>query len=154
MEVSPDARTIIACARSWRGTRFAHQGRRKADSHGSGGVDCLGLLVGIARELHLKSRDGVPLAAQDALSYSKSPDGSVLKSRLEELLYPIAREEMRPGDVALFSLDGQPQHLAVLSDYAPDMLGMIHAYAPTRRVVEHRLDDFWRNRLVSVYRWA
>jgi hypothetical protein len=30
---------------------------------------------------------------------------------------------------------------------------MIHCYAQARRVVEHRLDDDWKKRLVKVFRW-
>lgn len=138
--------TIVACARSWRGTRFVHQGR------GRGGVDCLGLLAGVAHELGLRARDGSLLIAHDALSYSKQPDGALLRARLDELLWPVDAFVWQPGDVALFALDGQPQHLAILSDYGAGEPGMIHAYAPARKVVEHRLDAMWRKRLVCLYR--
>ena len=45
-----------------------------------------------------------------------------------------------------------PQHMAFLTDYE-NTLGMVHSYAPARRVVEHRLDDDWKQRLVKVFRW-
>ena len=152
MRDSSSSHSIVACARSWRGTGFAHQGRIKASGAHSGGVDCLGLLSGVARELGLSARDNSPLAEHDILAYSKSPDGALLQSRLAALLHPIEAAHMQPGDVALFALDGRPQHLAILSDYGDGELGMIHAYAPARRVVEHRLDAVWRKRLVCLYR--
>lgn len=150
-DTSP-AHSIVTCARSWRGTRFAHQGRVKAQGAHSGGVDCLGLLSGVASELGLRARDGSFLAEHDMRAYSKSPDGALLQSRLAVLLLSIEEAHMRPGDVALFALDGRPQHLAILSDYGVGELGMIHAYAPARCVVEHRLDEAWRKRLVCLYR--
>ncbi len=149
---STHAQRIVATARLWRGTRFAHQGRRRAEENHPGGVDCLGLLAGVAHELNLSARDGSPLCSHDVLSYSKSPDGALLQARLAALLFPVMIKDARPGDIALFALDGQPQHLAILTSYAPDVLGMIHAYAPARKVVEHRLDESWRKNLVSLYR--
>ncbi len=145
---------IVRVARSWRGTRFSHQGRRKACRGDAGGVDCLGLLAGIAHELGLKGRDGRLLVEHDMQAYSKSPDGSLLMARLSAILHMVEPDDMRAGDVALFALDGVPQHLAVISDYAPGVAGMIHAYAPARRVVEHRLDVSWQKRLVCLYRCA
>lgn len=153
METASSQRSIVTAARSWRGTRFAHQGRRKATAGDPGGVDCLGLLVGVARELGLTARDGRLLADHDVAAYSKSPDGTVLTARLDALLTVTEdSEEVVPGYLALFALDGVPQHLAILSDYAPGTVGMIHAFAPVRSVVEHRMDAGWRNRVVRVYR--
>lgn len=60
--------------------------------------------------------------------------------------------EGNAGDLALFNVRDNPQHLAFLTDYN-GMLGMIHAQAQARRVVEHRLDDDWIQRLVKVFRW-
>lgn len=145
---------IVASARTWRGTRFIHQGRRKAAGADPGGVDCLGLLIGVAEELGLTAQDGRLLAGHDVAAYSKSPDGAALMARLDELLIPIPPEDTQPGDVALFALDSVPQHLAILSDYAPGVPGMIHAFAPVRRVVEHRMDEGWQKRLVRLYRCA
>ncbi len=150
MESLPLQQRIVVSARSWRGTRFAHQGRRKASIGDAGAVDCLGLLAGVARELALTGRDDTLLHTHDVLSYSKAPDGWLLKARLSSLLYEIPAPEA--GCVALFMLDDMPQHLAILSDYAPGVPGMIHAYAPAHSVVEHRLDELWQKRIVSLYR--
>ncbi len=40
---------IAAASRSWIGTAFHHQGRTKKTTGHKGGVDCLGLLVGVAK---------------------------------------------------------------------------------------------------------
>jgi hypothetical protein len=48
-------------------------------------------------------------------------------------------------DLALFKVRENQQHMAFLTDYE-NTLGMVHSYAPARRVVEHRL--------VKAFRWT
>ncbi len=132
-------------ARTWLGTPFHHQARLKGV-----GCDCLGLVVGVVDELGLKDKNGKLLAAYDEIAYSKEPDGAYLTQKLTDLLEEV--QEPQAGDLALFSVRDNPQHLAIITDYE-GTLGMIHAYAPARRVVEHRLDDDWNSRLVKVFRW-
>lgn len=147
------AAEVVSAARGWIGTRFHHQGRVKASAEGLGGCDCLGLLVGVAGELHLQARGGKGLLADfDERSYGHLPDGQRLQAVLRDVLLPIAVSEMRAGDVVLFRLEREPQHLAMVSDYAHGGLGLIHALAQNRRVVEHGFDALWRKRVVEVYR--
>jgi NlpC/P60 family putative phage cell wall peptidase len=136
----------IAQARTWIGTPFHHQARLK-----NKGCDCLGLIVGVVEELDLKDKYGQPLACADEATYSREPDGSYLMKRLADLLHEVPAVDAKAGDLALFSMSGNPQHMAFLSDY-DGMLGMIHSYAQARRVVEHRLDKEWKQRLVKVFR--
>lgn len=138
---------IVAQARTWRRTPFHHQARLKGK-----GCDCLGLIVGVVAELGLKDRNGVPLATYDEVTYSMSPDGAYLTQKLTSLLDEVPKEKAQAGDLALFKVGDNPQHLAILSDYE-GTLGMIHCYLLTRGVVEHRLDDDWKSRLDKVYRW-
>lgn len=141
---------VVACARGWIGTRFHHQGRvRKCAAH-KGGVDCLGLLTGVAAELDIQT-NGRKLALADETGYSHQPDGARLQSVLASLLAVIPPQDIAPGDVLLLRVDCHPQHLAIVSD-AGEGLGMIHAYAPARGVVEHALDGWWRERIVAAYR--
>lgn len=147
---------IVTAARGWLGTRFAHQGRVKATAQHKGGCDCLGLLVGVAKELGLRRREGTALRAlsdYDRTDYGHIPDGARLQFLLEEALVPVTVQEVEPGDILLFRFDGNPQHLAIVSDY-PQGLGIIHAYAEARKVIEHRLDEAWRGRIVRAYRFA
>ena len=144
---------IVACARGWIGTRFHHQGRVKKTAEHKGGVDCLGLLVGVAHELNLKDGEGRPLALADEANYSHSPDSVRLSARLGELLVPVppsVGEGVIPGDIVLLRVDANPQHLAIISD-SGDGLGLIHAYAPARAVVEHPLDEWWRERIEAAF---
>lgn len=138
---------IVAQARSWIGTPFHHQARLKKV-----GCDCLGLVVGVVDELELKDKNGVKLAAYDEVTYSKEPDGAYLTQKLLDVLDEVAVDDMCAGDLALFKVRENPQHLAILTDYEGG-IGMIHCFAPARRVVEHRLDDDWRARIVKVFRW-
>lgn len=138
---------IIDVARSWLGVRFHHQGRDK-----QAGVDCLGLLIVIANTCELAFRN-VLLAAQDETDYGHNPDPDYLRAKLESVLMLIDNKNARAGDIALFSIDGRAQHLALLADYpCADELSMIHAYAPARKVIEHRLDAHWRKQMVAVFR--
>lgn len=138
---------IVAHARGWLGTPFHHQARLKGV-----GCDCLGLIVGVVNELGLKDAQGTPLAAYDEVTYSREPDGAYLIEKLVGLLDEVPVVDMQAGDLALFRVRDNPQHLAILTDYE-NTIGMIHCFAQARRVVEHRLDDGWKSRLLKVFRW-
>ncbi|MFN8971556.1 MAG: NlpC/P60 family protein [Alphaproteobacteria bacterium] len=141
------ASAVIACARSYVGVRFAHQGRARQT-----GVDCLGLLILVAEEVGL-SFDAQAPRALDRTDYGAYPDAEFLRERLDHFLKPSPIDQMREGDVLLLAIDGRAQHLALVTDYpVPGELGMIHAYAPARKVIEHRMDESWRKAIVGVYR--
>jgi cell wall-associated NlpC family hydrolase len=145
---------IVRVARTWIGTRYHHQGRLKADPpRHRGGVDCLGLLAGVAQELDLRDGKGVALATFDRTDYAHCVAGEPLRETLRGLLREKKAGELAPGDVVLFALDRAPQHLAIASRAASGEAGwhMVHAYATARGVVEHRLDDAWRARIVALF---
>ena len=137
---------IITQARTWLGTPYHHQARLKGV-----GCDCLGLVVGVADELGLEHASGARLSSFDQTDYSRQPDGARLTAMLQSVLYEIPKEDAAPGDLVLFSIEGNPQHVGLLTDY--EGLGVIHCYAPSRKVVEHRLDKKWQQRIVKVFRW-
>ncbi len=141
------AEDIVVQARTWLRTPFHHQARLKGK-----GCDCLGLIVGVVDELGLKDSTGMKLAAYDEVTYSKEPDGAYLIQKLTGILTEVPIADARAGDLALFKVRENPQHLAILTDYE-GTLGRIHCYAQARRVVEHRLDDDWKSRLLKVFRW-
>jgi NlpC/P60 family putative phage cell wall peptidase len=124
---------IVEIARGWLGTKFKHQGRVKGV-----GVDCIGLVAGVARELGIEF--------EDKLNYGRDPNGNELQSELERYLTPCG---IVVGAVALFRIEKQPQHVGIISD-----VGIIHAYAQSRKVVEHGLDAWWLERLVGCYRFS
>ncbi len=128
---------IITLARSWVGTKFHHQGRKK-----NIGVDCIGLVVGVAKELGID--------VYDRTSYPREPSGGTLETALAEYLGECG---LAPGCVALFRIEKEPQHVGIISEVEGG-LGIIHAYAQARKVVEHNFDESWRGRLVKCYRFG
>jgi len=128
---------IVAAARGWLGTPFHHQGRLKGV-----GVDCAGVIAEVAREL------GV--ADVDLRGYGHRPDSRELERLCHEHMTAVPFAQAQPGDVALIMIDGAPQHLAILTELHGGR-GMLHAYAPARRVVEHGIDQDWTDRIVAAF---
>lgn len=98
-------------------------------------------------------RDGQLLSAADERDYGHIPDSQRLQDRLNTHLVAISSFGLEPGDILLLIIDNNPQHLGIVGAYN-DELTLIHAYAPARGVVEHRLDEDWRARIVAAYRFA
>lgn len=137
---------MVRAARCWIGVPFAHQGRSRA------GVDCLGLLVMVAEELHLDF-DGLRALACDDTAYGHRPDVKKLYAGLSRYLIRTQSTERSVGDIVLMRIDGAAQHLGIISDYPlPANDGLIHAYAPSRKVVEHRLCGEWQNNIAALFR--
>lgn len=130
---------IVTCARTWLGTRFHHQGRVKGV-----GCDCAGLVVGVAREMGLSDFD--------VTGYARLPDGEYLRSLCEKHMTRVRFADIKTGDVLLLRFADHPQHLAIVGDYTHGGMSMIHAYAPSKKVVETRIDGAWWDRAVGVYR--
>ena len=130
----PQRADIVAEARRWLGTPFVHQGRQLGV-----GVDCVGVVFGVAWALGLSDFD--------YRSYLPRPNTDTMSALLREHLTPIAVSEARAGDVLHFVIAGRPQHVGLLT--APDTL--LHAYQHVGRCVEHRLDDKWRARIRGAY---
>jgi cell wall-associated NlpC family hydrolase len=126
---------IVRTAREYLGTPFKHQGRSKTR-----GIDCAGLVIGVAHELGLSDFDSA--------DYPRQPDGHKMRAAIEGQLERVALNAMQPGDVLLIRFSQFPQHLAILTDY-----GIVHAHASVGRCVEHRLNDSWRARVVAAYRF-
>lgn len=144
---------IALAARGWVGTRFHHQGRLKKTALHQGGVDCLGLLAGVAAELNLCTPEGAALQTMDEVDYPHFPDSNRLKEKLLSALEIIPHGGISPGDIILFTMDKNPQHLAIVSNFN-NGIGIIHAYAPARAVVEHALDSWWSERIETAFRYT
>ncbi|WP_241239021.1 C40 family peptidase [Burkholderia stagnalis] len=125
---------FVAEARTWMHTPFKAQGRIKGV-----GVDCGGLVVCVAKHFELTQFD---------VTGYRLRMGPALVAYCEEHMQRIPIEWAEPGDVLLFAWNGKPSHIAILTerDY------IIHAYAPNREVVEHRLDGIMRSLIFRAYR--
>lgn len=131
-------------ARTWLETPFVHQGRSKHT-----GCDCLGLLIGVATELQLYSRQGMPLSACDNNTYGMATESYQLYQQLSTHLYQSSVPDS--GKVLLFNIAGNASHLAILAPYAYGGLSMIHAYSVAEKVVEHRFDNKWQRRVAGIW---
>lgn len=130
----PDRTAIVAAARSHTGVRWRHQGRSREH-----GIDCVGLLICVGRDLGLCAPDF------DISGYAKRPEMGWLERELGTYLQPGAAG--LPGDVMLFAFAGEPMHVGIVSD-----IGLIHCYSLfPRRCVEHGMDDHWKRRRRGCY---
>ena len=64
----------------------------------------------------------------------------------------ISFSKVRSGDIGLFLIDDNPQHLAIFVKNRKE-LSIIHAEGMCGKVVEHRLDEEWQQRLFKAFRW-
>ncbi len=121
---------IIAAARQWLGTPFHHQARLKGI-----GVDCIGLVIGVARELGLVAADF------DIPAYPRVPDGTSLMGAARQHMTEMAQSTMQPGDVIAVAFGVDPQHFGILGDYRHGGFSIIHAASNdgNNRVIETRL---------------
>jgi cell wall-associated NlpC family hydrolase len=134
--MKPEA--LIAAARELLEMPFRHQGRSP-----SGKTDCAGVIV------HVAARNNIP--HDDQNDYPRLPGGSRLETALENQDYlarvPVA--QIQAGDVLLMKFAGAPQHLGLFTGE-----NIIHAYESVGKVVEHRLSDEWKRRIVRAYRFV
>ncbi len=132
---------ISNSAKKWIGTPFHLQGRVK-----NIGSDCLGLLMGIAKDLSLKTKLGTLLVEHDRSDYHLIHDGQILEQQLDLLLEQT--HELEEGNLLLLEYDKNPQHLAIVSDGEK----IIHAHLKHRKVVEHSMDFWIRNKIKKIYK--
>jgi len=133
---------VVALARGWIGTPYAHQASCKG-----AGADCLGLLRGVWRELH-----GCEPEKPGAYTQDWSETDGV------ERLLPAAKRHMVEvdvacaGDVLLFRLGRNVvKHVAILSSDTSGAVKIIHAYSG-RGVVESPLTPAWARRIAGRFR--
>lgn len=126
---------FVTAARSYLGVPFFHAGRSRQ------GLDCGGLLICAARDAGFT-------VANHANYPATYVDPDILTGYLSEYCDQIEWGPLADGDIGVFSIAGNPQHVAILTAEET----MIHAYQSAGKVVEHPLDHHWRRRLVAVYR--
>lgn len=135
-----DNAAIVAEARSYIGTPFHHQGRVKGI-----GIDCVGLVIGIAHALGLSDFD--------TADYGRQPDPVAMGATLDAHLDRVNLSDIRPGDILWLRMIWEPMHLAIVTEVDP--LRIVHAYQRPglSRCVEQGIDDAWRRRIVACFRY-
>ncbi|MCA1596139.1 MAG: C40 family peptidase [Chloroflexi bacterium] len=131
---------IVDQARQYLGVPYLHQGRNRA------GLDCIGLIVLVARDLGMD--------VQDRADYSVDPEPERLFAGLGQHLEEVPVEQAGPGDVVLFRVRTEPQHTGILSAGPDGDPHLIHSYSSpsVARVVETVIST-WAERMVAAYRF-
>ena len=141
MENLVTGKDIIVIAKTYLGTPWKHQGRLKHK-----GIDCAGYIVKVMEELGLD-------ISFDLQGYERIPDGQKLAQIAHDNGKEVLLKDIKDGDVILFNILGNPQHLAFY--YQENGINYIlHAYGDksVNKVVAMRLDSKWKNRICGVYR--
>lgn len=132
-------------ARTFEGVRFVHRGRSRR------GIDCVGLLVMVARQL------GITLTEPE--TYGREParnnNSFDLRWYLEKNLGPPVDRPYQPNDVVMMKLRPRfdPAHVAMVAPH-PYGLAIIHTYGEIGRVVYQRIDDRRHQQIIEAFSWA
>lgn len=136
--------SIVHAARSWLGTPYQHQARLRGV-----GVDCIGLVIGVARSL------GLVAPEFDINGYSRQPAPAILMAACEKHMQPVPLTRIQAGDVIVTRFERDPCHFAIVADYYHGgHLSMIHAAnraGGKGGVIEHRLDPINRARIHAAF---
>lgn len=127
---------IVACARTWLGTPYRHQGSVRGV-----GADCSGLLRGVARE------KGIQFRARENYARGLDVPLEAFLAEIAENLVRIEISDARDASVLLIELEpARPYHFAIVTD-----VGIIHSYQSVGMVVETSLSRAWRERIHSAW---
>ncbi len=137
---------VVAEAKSWAKTPYQHQASLKGV-----GVDCIGLIRGVARGCGLVDPFETG-AAHKYFGYSQMPNPALLLEACRAFLQPIDTEAATVGDILLFNFADRgvkdPQHFGIITRAEPPYV--IHSLAP-HCVLEHRINEVWAARVVAAY---
>lgn len=113
---------VVRAARDWIGTPYIHQHRAKRH-----GVDCVGLVIGVARELGLVAPDF------DVTGYAATPDGTTMLATCDTYMRRVPMDALQPGQVLVYVLHPKlgPQHMGIVGDYEIGGLSLIQALGKT-----------------------
>ena len=137
---------IVACARTYVGTPFGHQGRQKGML-----LDCVGLPLMVAGELGLKDRFENLIHGGLYTKYTAQPLGNFVKDTAARHLVRKPIDQIAPGDVLALRVVSAACHVGMVGD-SPEGLTLIHAQnGAGEKCVEHLLDDQWRSRIAGVF---
>ena len=142
MTITP--KQFLAEAKAGLAQSYHHQGRlKKSDSH-KGGVDCIGLVVGICKELGMDE-----IVKADKTDYSPHPTGSRLALVAGDHLSKVALDHRKPADILLFKTFKDPQHVGILTEGNC----FIHCNSSAGKVVQQPLSKTWERILTHVFRF-
>lgn len=122
----PRPSDIVTEAKTWLGVGFRHMGRTR-----KGGVDCIGLVIMVARALGLST--------YDTNCYARRPDFGFMRREFKREMRLIDREEATSGDVLVsFPQEGRA-HCGILEVDERGQRWLIHSYEPIGGVIREPL---------------
>lgn len=133
---------IIAAARSWLGTPYAHQASLKGVA-----CDCLGLVRGVWREVYGEEPEATPAYSPD---WAEAGGQEALAQAARRNMDEMAREDFKSGDLLLFRW--RPHLPAKHAAIATSRETMIHAQEGAC-VCEVAINHWWRRRIAYVFRF-
>lgn len=143
---------VVVMARTWLGTKWRHQAMRK-----NVGVDCIGLIGGVGMECGLLDAT-YEKRKPEYRAYSLEPMPEILRAACSEYLEEIPISQATLGDVLVFKVIGglQPQHFGIISKLNEKnrphyIIHSTNIYP--RKVVETRIDEAWRSRIVAAFKY-
>lgn len=125
---------IIKEAKEWIGTPWQHHVGLKQV-----GCDCIHFIKGIAENLKIN----IP----EYSNYRARPTDNSLSIFFDK--FCKEEVEIMPGYILLFAFNQYPSHVAIASD-KPEY--MIHASQSVGKVLEQRIDESYKRRLVKIYK--
>lgn len=125
---------IIKEAKEWVGTPWQHHVGVKQI-----GCDCVHFIKGIA--------DNLGIQTPEYKNYRPRP----VDNSLTCFFADFCKEEFSilPGYILIFAFNQYPSHVAIASD-KPGY--MIHASQTIGKIIEQRIDDSYKKRLIKIYK--
>lgn len=132
----------VELARTWIGTPYIHQASLKG-----AGVDCVGLIRGIYREMY-----GVeaPYLINYSADWGDSNGNEAMLDAARTYLEPVALEDIDAGHVVL--LRWNRRRVAKHSMIMTGKTSAIHAYNRSP-VTEIELNRWWLDKIVYAFTW-
>lgn len=128
---------FVTICESYENTPFHHKGRAPGL-----GLDCVGLPLCAAWAMGIQMEDN--------LDYGHEPSSKFLRHMIADVNGLISRplDDDQAGDILLMRYSKHPTHIAIRT-----FDGIVHAYAPMRRVVKMPLSDSINHLIVGRFRY-
>jgi hypothetical protein len=134
---------IVEKAREWIGTPFHEQGRHKGI-----GCDCVGLILGIAKDIGAISLTGKPWDKCDMSTYDTDEDSQIMLELLPKN-FPTAKKQFELGNILLIEIIPNKYHVCLITDEMP--LRIIHSCSSIGVVTEHRIIPSWKKQIKGCF---
>lgn len=136
---------IVEKAREWIKTPFHEQGRHKGI-----GCDCIGLIIGIAKEIGAISLTGKQWDECDVLKYDTDKDSTIMLELLPKH-FPITKTPFEVGNILLIEVMPNQYHLCLITNETP--LKIIHSCNSLGVVTEHKIIPNWKEKIKNIFKY-